>query len=254
MTTDPLPRLKASLERDTRVLGLIVGGSRGKGLGTDASDWDVYVVVADDVDPAGVRLDIDAGHPRLDLCAVLTLKAFAEHAVVGAPDEWNRYNFAHLAPSFDRTGGSLQRLCDDKEFLPPGVAAARASGLLDAYVNSYYRSLKNQRDGNADAARLDAVESVPLLLSFVFTAERRARPYNKFLAWELKVHPLRFNWWPTAEAVNGLVRLASVADAAAQAAHFRHAEAQARTLGFGGVLDSWGPLSLDAMRNGSAGG
>lgn len=60
----------------------------------------MYVVVCDGVEPEDVRRGIDTTNPRVDLCAVLTLEAFAKQATVGEPDEWNRYNFAHLTPTF----------------------------------------------------------------------------------------------------------------------------------------------------------
>jgi len=69
------------------------------------------------------------------------------------------------------------------------AAATRARARLDAYVNSYYRTLENARDGNRSAAGLDAAESFSNLLEFVFAAERRVRPYNKYLEWELGTHP-----------------------------------------------------------------
>jgi hypothetical protein len=59
------------------------------------------------------------------------------------------------------------------------------------YLNSSHRSLKNQRDGNHLGALLDASETLPRLLDFLFAVEGRVKPYNKFLEWELREHPLR---------------------------------------------------------------
>ena len=70
---------------------------------------------------------------------------------------------------------------------------------LDGYVNFAYRSLKNARDGRPLEARLDAAESVPWLLDVVFTLAGRLRPYNKYLPWELREHPLACPEW-SAEA------------------------------------------------------
>lgn len=61
---------------------------------------------------------------------------------------------------------------------------------LDGWVNFAYRALKSGRDGRALEARLDAAESVPWLLDVVFATKARVRPYNKYLAWELRTHPL----------------------------------------------------------------
>lgn len=234
-----------------------MGGSRGKGLGTEDSDWDVYVVVQREHDVPRVRDDLsdDVVPGVIDVCAVFTLDQFAKHAAVGAGDEWNRYNFAHLVPSLDRTPEQvLQRLCDEKEWLPEEVAVARAGGALDAFLNSYYRALKNSRDGNALAASLDAAEAVPRLLDFVFAAERRVRPYNKFLAWELRVHPLERDWWPTADVPSLLVDVVTTGSLTLLAAVFNAVDQQARALGMGQVIDDWGVRAVDAMRRGRARG
>jgi hypothetical protein len=62
--------------------------------------------------------------------------------------------------------------------------------LLDGYVNMAFRALKSDRDGRPLERRLDAAESVHWWLDVVFTLEGRVRPYNKYLAWELREHPL----------------------------------------------------------------
>jgi hypothetical protein len=252
--TDPLTALVPALEVDERVVGLILGGSRGKGLGVDQSDWDLYLVLADGVAAAEVLPTLDLSHPRLDVCSAMTVAELAAHAEVGTSEEWNRYNFAHLVPVVDKTHGELQRICDAKEFLPEAVTEPRAAALLDAYVNSYYRSLKNARDGDQPASRLDAAESVARLIGFAFCAEQRVAPYNKFLAWELGTHPLRGAWFPPRDAVSGLLEILSTGGVRAQAAQFVRVEAQAREFGHAAVLEAWGEWSLQAMRSGDARG
>ena len=74
---------------------------------------------------------------------------------------------------------------------------------LDGWVNFAYRALKNDRDGRPLEARLDAAESVPWLLDVVFAIAGRVRPYNKYLPWELRTHPL--DGWP-ADDLLALVR------------------------------------------------
>jgi len=61
---------------------------------------------------------------------------------------------------------------------------------LDGWLNYAYRALKSDRDGLRLECRLDAAESVPWLLDVIFTVEGRVRPYHKYLAWELREHPL----------------------------------------------------------------
>ncbi len=253
--TTPFDRLLQRAYDDRAVSGLVVGGSRGKGLGTDLSDWDVYVVVRAEDDVLRVRDDLstDVVPGVIDLCSVFTVDQFEKHAAPGDSEEWNRYNFAHLVPSLDRTPGRvLQRLCDEKEWLPEQVATARAGVALDAFLNSYYRALKNERDGNQMASSLDAAESVPWVLEFVFTVERRVRPYNKFLAWEVRTHPLERQWGPAGDVTVPLLNVVQTGSLAALAAIFRYVESGARDLDLGGVVDAWGDWAVAAMREGTA--
>jgi len=102
---------------------------------------------------------------------------------------------------------------------------------LDAYVNSTYRSLRY-------GTRLDAVESLAPALRAIFGLAGRIRPFNKYLEWELRHHPLE-GW-----DADALLRLVDgVADADRSAGHelFQQVEAAARASGFGAVLDAWEP-------------
>jgi len=66
---------------------------------------------------------------------------------------------------------------------------------LGGYINFTYRSLKSARDGRQLEQRLDATESVPWLLDVMFALVGRVRPYNKYLPWELREHPLNAPEW-----------------------------------------------------------
>lgn len=243
--SDAFNAVVSAAERDDRIVGLVLGGSRGKGLGSSRSDYDVYVVVADGTDPTAIVPSVDYSD-GLDLIGVWTASAFADYAI-GDGNDWNRYNFAHLQPPVDKLG-SLQGLCDAKEWLPAGEARASAAGLLDAYLNYRFRAAKNHADGNLEAAAIDAAESLLVMLDFIFTAERRARPYNKFLSWELARHPLE-NDWGIAMLPSTPTQLVRTADAALQAGCFRAVEDVARHLGYDGILDAWRPSELEQMRS-----
>jgi hypothetical protein len=235
-------------ERDDRIVGLVLGGSRGKGLGTARSDYDVYIVVSDDTDPASIEVAVDY-EDGIDLVGVWTTATFASYAV-GDGNDWNRYNFAHLKPSVDKLG-FLQAICDDKEWLPADEAHASAEVLVDVYLNYRFRSAKNHADGNLDAAALDVAETVVAMLDLMFVAERRARPYNKFLSWELDTHPLANDWGVAMQQPATSTRLLRTADISLQAECFKAVEQVTRTLGFDNVLDSWRPAELAMMRSDS---
>lgn len=146
--------------------------------------------------------------------------------------DWSRYSLAWLEPQLDKTGEVADALRDGVHVDP-----ATAGEPLDAYVNSYYRSLKNARLGLELAALLDAQDSVRWFLEFAFTVHGRLRPYNKWLAWELEHQPLPSNNLSLAR----LERIARTGDLAAQAALFRDAESLARAHGLGAVIDGWEP-------------
>ncbi len=76
---------------------------------------------------------------------------------------------------------------------------------LDGFLNLAFRALKSDRDGRSRERRLDAAESVPWLLDVIFTFAGRVRPYNKYLSWELREHPVA--GWPAETLLPLLDRL-----------------------------------------------
>jgi hypothetical protein len=86
------------------------------------------------------------------------------------------------------------------------------------------------------------------MLDFIFTTERRARPYNKFLSCELSTHPLENDWGVAVRQPITSTQLLRTAVTVLQAQCFRAVEQVARQLGFDPVLDSWRPSELAQMR------
>jgi hypothetical protein len=134
-------------------------------------------------------------------------------------------------PALDKTGAVTAQLAEVTRVDP-----ATAAEPLDGYVNSYYRSAKNARAGLELAALLDAQESIPYYLEFVFAVHGRVRPYNKLLEWELREHPL-----PATVDLSRLERIARTGDLTDQQALFRDTVALARELGHGATIDGWEP-------------
>jgi hypothetical protein len=134
-------------------------------------------------------------------------------------------------PALDKTGAVTAQLAEVTRVDP-----ATAAEPLDGYVNSYYRSAKNARAGLELAALLDGQESIAYYLEFVFAAHGRVRPYNKWLEWELREHPL-----PATVDLSRLERIARTGDLTDQQALFRDTEALARELGHGATIDGWEP-------------
>ena len=221
MTQDVFDAFLAEAREDENVIGVVVFGSRGKGafIDEERSDWDVFVVVRERRDDRPFRHG-----DRLETVEV-TLDELRNQPA------WNRYSLAWVEPQLDKTG-EVARALDDAVRVDPSSAAEP----LDGYVNMVYRSLKNARKGIELGALLDAQESIPWFLEFVFAVHGRLRPYNRWLEWELEQHPL-----PVDVPLAQLARIARSADADEQRALFRQAEAIARAHGLGSVLDSWEP-------------
>ncbi|MGH3053497.1 MAG: nucleotidyltransferase domain-containing protein [Gaiellaceae bacterium] len=214
-----LDDLLAEARQDENVVGVVVHGSRGRGLNVhEGSDWDVVVVVREQTG----RYDSAERGGRLE--------AFEVTSLADLP-KWMLPAITWTTPALDETGAVTAQLAEVTKVDP-----ATAAEPLDGYVNSYYRSAKNARAGLELAALLDAQDSIPHYLDFVFGVHGRVRPYNKWLEWELLEHPL-----PVEVDLPRLERIARTGDLAGQQALFRDAETLARQLGHGATIDGWEP-------------
>lgn len=237
ITYDAFVELAAA---DSAVVGLVLKGSRAHaGMTTEHSDHDLYVVLDDGATTALTRF---AGHrtPELDL-VILSLDEFR---AVGMPG-FERYALARARIVLDRVDGVIAQILASKARLDTDEAFREAGEWLDAYANSLYRSVKNDRDGHALAARLDAADSIRFLLELLFALDRRPRPYNKYLEWELARFPLP--GWDTPMLLDAADRISGTGAVSTQRRLFAQAEAVARRAGHGAVLDAWGE-DLDLMR------
>ncbi len=175
---------------DPSIVGLVLSGSAARGLATERSDVDVYVVRDDEVER---ETSHDAAIDEI-YWSVADLEQVDRYGTGG----WYfRWSFAYAQVLRDRTGGRIieavrrQATVDHEEQRWVLIDQDR----LDGYVNFAYRALKNHRDGRLLEAQLDASESLPWLLDVVFTLAGRLRPYNKYLPWELREHPLSVPEW-----------------------------------------------------------
>ena len=224
---------------DEEIVGLILTGSRGRGFAvTEHSDWDVRLVVRDDVRDA-YRKRLATPHGSGVEVVVLSLSELEQAGSIGSSSAWDRYSYVDATIATD-SDGTIARLVAEKGSLEPDEARLLARAALDDYVNAYYRFAKNLRSGLPDEARLDAAESVPLLLDFVFAVHRRVRPFNRFLRWELQRRPLPGDLWDEWTLFARLDAL-STGELSAQQRTFREVEALARAHGLGDVLDAWEP-------------
>lgn len=214
-----LDELLARAGEDENVVGVVVHGSRGRGLHVhEGSDWDVIVVVRE---PTGCYDSAERGG---------ALESFEVTSLADVPT-WMLPAVTWTTPVLDKTGAVAAQLAKVTEIDPTTAAEP-----LDAYINSYYRSAKNARSGLELAALLDAQESIPNYLDFVFAVHGRVRPYNKWLEWELREHPLPFDL-----DLPRTTRIARTGDLTEQQALFRATESIARERGHGATIDGWEP-------------
>src|SRR5882757_3982501 len=113
-------------QEDPNILGLYVGGSRGKGATTAHSDYDCDIVVADAVE-AEYQARLGGDDSGFNL-GVFGLSRFVAYAAIGSDREWDRYNFTHLRATVDKLNGEIQRVIDEKGALPAETAGQRLPG------------------------------------------------------------------------------------------------------------------------------
>lgn len=214
-------------ESREEIVGLYVFGSRGRNFMVDErSDWDVCVVLAD----REARDEFEREFPFAHGARVEIVSATLDE-LRNASSEHGRYAAAHADVVLDKTGGELTRVVAEQESLPRGARDAVVREALDGYVNQTYRSLRY-------GTRLDAVEAIPYALRTIFALGNRVRPYNKYLDWELRHHPLE--GWAADELLPLLDRVLT-GDAEPQHELFRRIEKRARGEGFGDIVDGWEP-------------
>ena len=209
------------------IVGLYVFGSRGRDFMVDErSDWDVCVVLAD----REARESFDREFPYAHGARVEIVSATLAE-LRGNESEHGRYAAAHADVVLDKTDGELTRVVAEQESLPAGSRDTIVREALDGYVNQTYRSLRY-------GTRLDAVEAISHALRTIFALAGRVRPYNKYLDWELRHHPLG-DWAP--DELLPLLDRVLTGEPEAQHELFRRIEDPARREGFGDVIDSWEP-------------
>ena len=178
---------------DPDILGIVLTGSAARaGMATEHSDVDVYVVLTDEARAGRTTRKT----PAID--EIPQSLADLEDVPQWGGDDWGyRWGFCRTRVLRDDTGGRIAAAFERMERLSEAEQRSMLvdGDQLDGYINMAYRALKSHRDGRRLESRLDAGESVHWWLDVVFTLSGRVRPYNKYLAWELRQHPLSVPEW-----------------------------------------------------------
>jgi hypothetical protein len=232
-------RIFNEAKEDPNIIGFFLSGSRGKGLQSQYSDYDTYIIVKDDVVKDYKERYSFRKYEGIDLI-VFSISEFKKYAQWGSPEAFDRYSFSHVKALIDKDG-NIQELIDKMAKVPEKHLSKFIAGSLDAYINYLYRSLKCIRDGDIEAARLEAAFCLPSLLNVIFAIHNgRLRPYYKYLKWELEIFPLTKIPLKADEIISLLMKILDSADYKAQQKFLKITEQILRNEGFGHVFDSWG--------------
>ncbi len=221
------------------ILGLFLGGSRGKSNDflTKDSDMDVYVVLSDTASEE-LKEKLKSYRSSWFEIRVLTLSEFTKYAEFGSSKDWDRYNFSHNKAVVDKTG-EIQKLMDEKGILPENAREELIKESIDAYLNQVYRSAKYWRDGKNLSAYIDATESLPFLMTALYALERRLKPYNKYFEWELKNHPLKLLPWPVDEFISDYKHILETGDIKTQEKILKEVKKLFINQGFKDIFEEW---------------
>ena len=239
--------ISTTAREDPNIVGFVVTGSRGKGLITKESDYDVFVVI-DDAKAVDYQLKLQKLEGEgLDL-SIMGLSEFRDYAAWGSSFAWDRYDFAHNKAVVDKLNGGIQNIIDEKGKLPEERKEPLILQNCDHYINQFYRADKCRRRGEAGAAKLELAEGVSPLLDAMFALHGRLRPFYKYLEWELVNYPLILFPWEPAKLYSLILSLSAGVDEAVMKEVFTETEKVFRARGFGGVFDSWGEDHLILLR------
>lgn len=236
-------------EHGGELLGLVLSGSAGRGLDTEYSDMDVLVVLEPDIvnGPRAPRVHT----AELELIP-MTLDHLETIAAVDSPEWGYRWSYAWAPVLADLTGGRVAAAIERQTHLTADETRSILAGWrLDAWINLVYRTLKSVRDGNTLAASLDAAESIPLFLDIVFALDGQVRPYNKYLRWTLRNHPLPS--WPADELL-AVIDQMRAADPQTFRDTLRRLQEAATSFdesiidSVRAVFDGWAPTEYDVLR------
>jgi hypothetical protein len=226
-------------QADPQVVGMLLGGSRGKGFESESSDYDICVVVADGT-PTHVREHYEQLNSETIDIWTYSLSEIRAATAWGGPEHMDRYSYAHITASIDKLDGEFQRLIDSNGAIPDEQRTPFIRGMLDGYINSTYRSMRCLLRHDLLGARLEAHDAIGYLLSVLFAREGRHQPFYSYLVRELHKYPLTSIPLSGDELLAKIAVVSENADLATQQELLAMVDALLRPAGFGDVFDDWG--------------
>lgn len=220
---------------DKNIVGVFLGGSRGRGFEYEKSDYDIWIIVKDS---ALARYKKRYKNVANVDYMVYSLSQFEKYAAWGSDSSWDRYNFTRVKALVDKNG-KIQKLINDKGTFPKENKDEYISGQLDAYINSFYRSVKALAKHEIFGAQLEAANSIPLVINALFALNERTTPFPNYLSKELKSLPLVKLPFSSQRLLNILIKILKTGDLRTQQLLAKAVDKLFRKEGYGKVLDNW---------------
>lgn len=224
---------------DPHVVGLFLGGSRGKGFENERSDYDICIIVADGT-PEQVREQYEQLNSETIDLWTYALSQFRAAASWGGPEHWDRYSYARITALIDKLGGEIQRVIDSNGTIPDEQRTPFIRGVLDGYINSTYRTMRCLHRRDMLGARLEAHDAIGYLLGVLFAFEGRHQPFYSYLERELHKYPLVSIPLSGDQLLAKIAAVSERTDLATQQELLSMVDALVRAAGFGDVFDDWG--------------
>lgn len=232
--SEALDALAAEVERDPHVLAVVLTGSWAHDMATEHSNVDLLLVLE--------RTERSWCRHSTEGLEVSKMTFDRLRDIPSDPGRWwDRYSFGRSRVLLDRSDGAVEQALRAWATLTPEETTLAVDFHIDGYLTFAARSLQSHRENRLLEAHLDAVESLPWAMALLFAVHGRVRPANKYLRWELDREPLPGEGWSAEHVVDVLERILHDGSADAQHELFALLGPQARSIGFGGVLDSFQP-------------
>lgn len=222
---------------DKNILGFILGGSRGKGFETESSDYDVRIIVKDEVAEEYEKKYQAKAFDRVDLC-VDSYGYFKTYAAWEGADAWDRYDFTHNKVLVDKTG-DINSIAVEKGQVPEAFKKAFIERSLDGYINGVYRSAKCIKNNNQTGAILEGANSLPYLLDALFALNGRMKPFLGYLEKELNTYPLVNTPLESQEFIMVILKISQTGEVVSQQKLFKSISDFFKREGFAHVFEGW---------------
>lgn len=239
--------LLAELCEDPNVTGVLLAGSRAKGMEHDGSDTDAYIIFENNTKANYIekfKKETNKNYASLlvDLSnrSIQTLKEFEAFAEFGSEYGWDRYNIIRSKIEIDKTKGKLRKILEQKKKLSASEREMVLHQHFGDYLTHSYRLVRGTMDNHKVGTMLDSADVISHLLWTYFALHDRVRPYNKYLEWELDNFPIKGMKWSGKTFVKMMVKIARQSDVQATKEIYKEIARLAKKQSSDHFIKAWG--------------